>query len=517
MAMQVNDGLEIYYNHKFLKKAEDLNPTLITTDVYPVQTVKIIDDPAIFQGVGTEIDRAKFTETDLMGKDDEVVIDFGTHIVGYVEFDIIPVGSPPDAPLLFDMHFAEMPVEFLGTLENYNGWISKSWLQIERKNIDYPECHYTDDRRYSFRYLKIKVLDTSQKYKVKFKNFKVTTVSAVENCEFNVSANKNLNRIGKVSAKTLRNCMQNVYEDGPKRDRRLWLGDLYIQALANYYSFNDVKLLKRCLYLFAGTVDSELRVAANLFIKPKIIPDDTYLVDYSMHFINTLADFCRYSNDLETGQELYQTAKNQIQFALKYIDEKDLFIEQDYWWAFFDWNDELKKSTAMHGLFLYTLKNMNYLANLFDTEYCGECNKLVKRFKYSAEKFLFNKDKKLYKAEEQYSMHSQIWMVLAEVGSIEQRKAILKNILANSLDVKLITPYAQHFFVEALFSVGLREEAKQIIIEYWGKMVDYGADTFWELFDPDDLETSPYGSQLANSYCHAWSCTPIYFINKYNL
>jgi alpha-L-rhamnosidase len=31
-----------------------------------------------------------------------------------------------------------------------------------------------------------------------------------------------LRRIDTVSLRTLRNCMQTVYEDGPRRDRRLW-------------------------------------------------------------------------------------------------------------------------------------------------------------------------------------------------------------------------------------------------------------------------------------------------------
>ena len=40
--------------------------------------------------------------------------------------------------------------------------------------------------------------------------------------------------LDRVSQRTLRDCMQTVFEDGPKRDRRLWLGDLRLQALANY-------------------------------------------------------------------------------------------------------------------------------------------------------------------------------------------------------------------------------------------------------------------------------------------
>jgi alpha-L-rhamnosidase len=46
-------------------------------------------------------------------------------------------------------------------------------------------------------------------------------------------------------------------------------------------------------------------------------------------------------------------------------------------------------------------------------------------------------------------------------------------------------------------------------------MISDGADTFWELYNPDDKKLSPYGSNLINSYCHAWSCTPTYFIRKY--
>jgi hypothetical protein len=45
------------------------------------------------------------------------------------------------------------------------------------------------------------------------------------------------------------NCMQEVFEDGPKRDRRLWLGDLRLQALVNDVTFGHHDLVRRCLYL----------------------------------------------------------------------------------------------------------------------------------------------------------------------------------------------------------------------------------------------------------------------------
>ena len=48
-----------------------------------------------------------------------------------------------------------------------------------------------------------------------------------------------------------------------------------------------------------------------------------------------------------------------------------------------------------------------------------------------------------------------------------------------------------------------------------GGMAALGADTFWEVYDPTDHFKSPYNFFPVNSYCHAWSCTPVYFINKY--
>ena len=50
---------------------------------------------------------------------------------------------------------------------------------------------------------------------------------------------------------------------------------------------------------------------------------------------------------------------------------------------------------------------------------------------------------------------------------------------------------------------------------YWGEMIWDGADTFFELYDPANKYASPYGDRMINSFCHAWSGTPSYFIRKY--
>ena len=75
--------------------------------------------------------------------------------------------------------------------------------------------------------------------------------------------------------------------------------------------------------------------------------------------------------------------------------------------------------------------------------------------------------------------------------------------------------YAYHYVLEALLKCNMNKEARSLLLNYWGNMVEKGADTFWEVFDPKNDFISPYNFYPINSYCHAWSCTPVYFINKY--
>ena len=43
-----------------------------------------------------------------------------------------------------------------------------------------------------------------------------------------------------------------------------------------------------------------------------------------------------------------------------------------------------------------------------------------------------------------------------------------------------MTPYVHHYYIEVLVKYGLLEEARLAMDEYWGAMVNDGADTFYE-------------------------------------
>lgn len=130
----------------------------------------------------------------------------------------------------------------------------------------------------------------------------------------------------------------------------------------------------------------------------------------------------------------------------------------------------------------------------------------------------FDEEKKLFVsgADKQISWASQVWMALADVFGDKQKNAeLLERTIQENPEIRMVTPYMYHHFIEALMQNDRKELAVQYMREYWGGMLEDGVDTFWELYDPKNKDLKPYGSQMVNSYCHAWSCAPAYMIRKY--
>lgn len=521
MGIQRKESHVYEVDNHLLNKAERFRSAIIERSVIPERLVTITQASDALHGWAIN-DSKPIVElsTTHLGKGDEVIVDFGKPHVGSISLGFKPIGSPPDAPLHVRLTFGEMPIEVKEDFASYSGWISSSWLQQESLHIDILPNVITLPRRYSFRYLKVVVLDTSPKYQVVIDHISVKhQTSACRDNVDNYDAQSILDhQIDQISLKTLENCMQEVFEDGPKRDRRLWLGDLRLQAIANYETFKNFDLVKHDLYLFAATTNYQGQVSANVFIHPNVIPDDTYLFDYSLLFAVTLFDFYKATNDINTLKELWPIALKQVEIALENVDENGIVIDHpDEWWAFFDWNDNLNKQASAQAILIYTLDRVIQMATIIEDERRNDLLSERERLVHSAITYLFDEEQGFFISGEnrQISWSSQVWMVLADILDKDQAKALLKQTLSYNPNIKLVTPYMHHYLVEALIHTGLRDEAKRHIDQYWGEMVRLGADTFWELFDPDEPSYSPYGSPLINSYCHAWSCTPTYFLRKY--
>lgn len=366
--VSIIEGMERRTVDSFVEKAEKLDKELIRTEVRPVSLVKIERDKN-GNGVVSSREKTDALAEKRMKKGDSVCIDFGDHYVGYVTVKLGHAGSPQDAPAFLRLKFAEIPGEILDDSSTYEGWISKGWIQEEFIHIDVLPCELKLPRRYAFRYLEICAIDTSQKFQVVVEDAVLTAVSAVSMDQVQPLSDlpADLQRIDRASLKTLQDCMQHVFEDGPKRDRRLWIGALLEDALDKAVS--------------------------------------------------------------------------------AFWDEKQGF-------------------------------------------------------------FVSGK-------ERQVSWSSQAWMVLADVFDREKNRELMLHLLEENPEMGVATPYAYHHVIEALLHVGEKEKALELMRTYWGGMIELGADTFWEAFDPNDTGASPYGNAQVNSFCHAWSCTPAWLLREY--
>ena len=259
-------------------------------------------------------------------KGDTLVLDLGDHYVGTCRLTLTTRGSHPDAPAWLRLRFAEILDELYEAPEDYHGWVSSSWIQDERVHVDLLPGELALPRRYAFRYLAVEVLDTSPKYKLVVDELTVdATTSADDDALPQVRVtDPELDRVYRVGLRTLRSCMQREFEDGPKRDRRLWLGDLRLQALANYATFRNYEVVRHSLFLLAECASADGAPATAVFERPTPRSSNgRRILDYTALFPATVLEYMRASGDAEAARRLWPTAKA----ACETVIERDTGIE----------------------------------------------------------------------------------------------------------------------------------------------------------------------------------------------
>ena len=478
----------------FLEKAQQNFPEMFYEDIRPEANVRIFNSG------------------------DSIILDLGNHYVGHFSFCMDVADDFISAPVHFVIRFGEDMREIDDDFDSYCGSLAKSWLQEENIFVDYPG-KVDLNRRYSCRYIKITVKETRRAIIVD--NFCFTASTSADRRklrEYNITDDE-LRKIDEGSVNTLKECMQTFMEDGPKRDRRMWIGDLRLEALVNYCTFDNREIMKRCLYLFAAGECNELGfLPSYIYETPYFFSGRDNIADYALLYVVTVCDYFEHSKDYDTVNDLLDVCKEQLAGFHNILGINGVVTKQKGWFSFVDWCSGLEALTALQGVYLYTLeKFVDLLYAVADPEkeiYEKELAQLRKL----ARKHLFDEEKKIFvnnTDNNQLSVHSQVWMILGGVISGEEGIYALKYTLGNPDAKQPFTPYMRHYVVEAMLKLGMKDEAICYIKDIWGGMVKLGADTYYEVYVPGNPDFSPYKDRMINSLCHAWSSTPAYFIRNY--
>lgn len=504
---------------QWIQIAESLKPRLHERTCAPVQIVQAVEDPAAFGGwrMQTVATPQELNQRTLRAGD-HLILDFGEHLTGRFTFAISAHGRAMDAPCRLRWGFGEVPREVVLPFEPFTGGISRSWLQDEILTLDLLPATVTLPRRYAFRYARLEVIATSHHYGVRLDDAKTIALTSAGDPppELPAQVSPLMRQIDEVSIRTLRECMQTVFEDGPKRDRRLWLGDLRLQALANAVTFRRFDLVRRCLYLFAGLARLEDGIVPALVVEdPKPARGHEFIIDYAALYGPTLLDYAQAAGDWDTARDLWPVVCDQLDLLATYVGSDDLFAAPEGSWVFIDWNERLDRQAAMHAVFVYGLRQSSELAKRIGASADADrYAQLADRLTQSARRAFFDPQQRLFVSgpHRQISWATQAWMILAGIATLEEGSAALDALQAHPDALRPVTPYLYHHVVDAMIRCNQRQQAMALIESYWGAMVQAGADTFWEVFDQADPNLSPYNNVLLNSACHAWSCTPTYFL-----
>lgn len=484
---------------------------LIHTKIEPTALAEIVKADAAFQGY--EVKQIREITFPLLLGSEEMILDFGDHYTGYLHFELEggTEGHIPDSPTVLEFEFAEMPIELMEEVVPNERTLSVGWLQTERKAMVFMPYCGSLERRYSFRYLRVKRVD-SVRFDIKIKGMYLDAVSAVrmEDLIPYHTEDELLSRIDYMCAKTLKECEQEVFEDGPKRDRRLWIGDLRLQALTDHYTFQNNELVRHCIRLFATHLNRMGLVAPCVFPDTKPYIDEWFYLDYSLCLVLCLADYCRNTGDVDFVNEFYPVAEQQIHYTESVFDRKSNQIAA----PFFIDHGGYDRSVAALGYFAYVLGHMLELAKKLykPTEWLQE---LLSQVRKALLTYQCEDDGLFYTAEGECSWQSQVWAVLSGALTKEACRNVLKETEQKNPSIRMSSPFMTHYYLEALYLCGESEKAFAYIKEYWGAILNAGFDCCPECFDQRDEMLSPYGNPVLNSACHAWSCTASYWIRKY--
>lgn len=233
-----------------------------------------------------------------------------------------------------------------------------------------------------------------------------------------------------------------------------------------------------------------------------------------------MLEYLKETGDRETANDLWPVVVRQIELALRQFSPEWIYDidKKPQYWLVFDWKDGYDRQASMQGLTIFALQHSYELAKMLGKEKeAGEWPTIAGKMKKAARQHFYDKKRGVMVSgkDKQISYLSQVWMILSNTLDKKEGAKAMATVMSMPDACYPGCPYAYHYVIEALLQCGMPQEARKLITDYWGSMVKRGADTFWEVYDPNNDYLSPYGFFVINSYCHAWSCTPVYFINKY--
>jgi hypothetical protein len=327
-----------------------------------------------------------------------------------------------------------------------------------------------------------------------------------------------LNRIWHISTRTLHMTTREFFIDGIKRDRWVWSGDAIQSYLMNYYLFFETEAVKRTIRLLRG--------------KDPVTAHVNTIMDYTFYWFMSIYDYYLYTGDKHFVTQIYPHTQTMMDYVLGRTNANGMVEGLPGDWVFIDWADgvlDKKGEVAFEQiLFCKSLETMALCAGLADDKDGAEAytkradelrGKLWPAF-WDESKQALAHNRVDGKRSDTVTRYANIFAIRFDYADASAKEAIRDTVLLNDDIRKITTPYMRFYELDALCLLGEYDRVMKEIKAYWGGMLEQGATTFWEKYDPNDTgeeHLAMYGRPYGKSLCHAWGASPLYLLGKYFL
>ena len=326
-----------------------------------------------------------------------------------------------------------------------------------------------------------------------------------------------INKILEVAKYTLELNTREFFIDGIKRDRWVWSGDALQSYLMNYYSYFDNPTVTRTIQALRG--------------KDPVTAHINTIIDYTFYWFISVYDYYLYTGDKNFIEQIYPKMKTMMDYCLSRRNKNGLIEGLSGDWTFIDWAAGLSKKGEIsfeQMLFARSLEAMSLCANIVnDKSNAASYKKLSGELKAKLFSLYWNSQKQALvhsridgKQTDNVTRYANMFGIFFNYFTEQQKQLVKKSVLLNDKIQKITTPYMRFYELEALCAMGEQSYVLKEMKSYWGGMLNLGATSFWEEYNPDKKGTehlAMYGRKFGKSLCHAWGASPVYLLGKYYL
>lgn len=435
----------------------------------------------------------------------QIIIDFNDIYVGNIEFKIYAKENT-----IIDLYFYENM--FDGEID-YTVGLNNSIRYISKKGYQ----HYRSISRIGGRYCVI-TINNADTIEILDFHIKSNSYATYNNAMFK-SDNYLLNKIWEISRKTHLLCSEDTFTDCPTYEQAFWIGDAQISASVNAYLFGQYELIRHSLELVPLSKDNTPLLNA-------LMPTDwnTAIPMWSMNWIISIDQYITCTADQSIIKELYEPVKDLLFYFSKFITDDGGFLINA--WNMLDW---AALDIHNHGI---VTGQQAILCRCYEigAAFAEKTNDNISEEKFKAfrKRLMSHIDEQLWIEEKQYfcdgwspehgysktvSIQTHTLLTLYNAIKDPKKKRIVDNYIDNPPEefLKVGSPFFLFYIYEHLAMQGKIQNVLDDIVDKWGKMLRYDCTTCWEVFP------GFYEAGRTRSYCHSWSSSPVYFINKYLL